>query len=127
MKKALLAVFGSIIILIFLLISFTLFGRNIRQTEVDNALAAAMQSAMEQLLLEEGKPATEEEWKAMFVEAVCVQIESSSELAVHILDADMEKGLLCAEAVLTFRHPIGTTGSVTTGARTIILEEYIAE
>lgn len=124
MKKALLAVFSGTILLLFILITLTLYGRSIRQTELNNALFTAMQSSMNQLLLEEGRPDTEDAWKAMFIESIATQIESTSDLTVHILEADMEKGLLCAQAVLTFRHPIGTTGSVSTDVLTIILDTY---
>lgn len=107
---------------------FTIHGRNVRQIEVDNALNTSMKSAMEVLLVEEGGPKTQKEWEYMFIQSLAVQIESDSELTVHIgADSDMEKGILTAEAILTFRHPIGTTGTVSTGIRTIILEEYIEE
>ena len=61
----------------------------------------------------------------MFIQSLVVQIKSDSELTVHIgSDSDMEKGILTAEAILRFRHPIGTEGTVSTGIQTIILEEY---
>lgn len=124
MKKALFAAFSTIIILLFLLIFFTLYGRFVRQTEVSNALELSMKNSMEQLLLGNGAPDSEEEWKNRFLTSVAVQIDSQSDLTVHIYEADMEKGILSAEAVLTFPNPIGTTSKVTTGKRTIILEEY---
>lgn len=124
MKKALFAAFSTIIILLFLLIFFTLYGRFVRQTEVSNALELSMKNSMEQLLLGNGAPDSEEEWKNRFLTSVAVQIDSQSDLTVHIYEADMEKGILSAEAVLTFPNPIGTTSIVTTGKRTIILEEY---
>lgn len=125
MKKALYGIFGVLMILIFILIFFTIDGRMIRQTELDNALTLSMKSAMDMLLLDEGKPETEEEWKTMFVESLIVQIESASDLTVNIIDCDMEKGILSVEAVLEYNHIVGTRGSVA-AHRTIILEEYVS-
>ncbi len=127
MKKTLLALFNLITILVFILILFTLYGKAIRQVEIDNALESSMKYAMELLLFEEGHPETTEEWEEKFIESLVVQIESNSDLTVHVYEMDLEKGLLSAECILTFRHPIGTTGTVTTGKRTILLEEYIYE
>lgn len=127
MKKAILAVFCVLIIIIFILSTFTLYGRAIRQTEINNAMTLSMESAMDMLLLDEGRPETEEEWEAMFLSSVAVQIESESELKVHIIESDMQKGILSAEGILIFKHPIGTIGSVSSGKMDIILEEYTAE
>ena len=118
------ATFTATLFLLFLLIFFTLYGKMVRQTEVNNALALSMQYAMEQLLLGEGKPVSTEDWKNDFVQSVAVQIESESELTVQIYEADLSAGILSAEAVLTFSNPIGNTTTVRTGKRTMILEEY---
>ena len=124
MKKALLATFSLITILIFLLIFFSLYGRTLRHTEVCNALTISMKQAIMQVQLEEGGPATVDEWTENFAQSVASQIQSNSDLTLHIYQADLEKGLLSAEAILTFPNPIGTLSSVTTGKQTIILEEY---
>lgn len=124
MKKTLFATFSMIIFLLFLLIFFTLYGRMVRQTELSNALELSMKNAMEQLLLGEGAPDSEETWKTHFVESIAIQIESQSDLTVHIYEANLETGLLSAEAILTFSNPIGTTTTIRSGKRTMILEEY---
>ena len=82
-----------------------------------------MEEAMTMLLYEEGRPQTENEWKASFLQALAIQINSASDLTVNILKADMEKGLLSVEATLTWKHPIGTDGSVSS-SMTVFLEEY---
>jgi len=127
MKKALLAMFSSIIILLFLLIFFTLYGYAVRYTEICNALEISMKQSISHLQFEEGVPVSEEEWINAFAESIAIQIESQSNLTVKIYEADMEKGLLSAEAILTFQNPIGTKTSVRTGKRTILLEKYIYE
>ncbi len=127
MKKALLAAFSSIIIVLFLLIFFTLYGRLIRYNEVTTALELSMKSAITQIQFEKNAPSSEEIWINDFSQSVATQIESKSDLTLHIYEADMQKGLLSAEAILTFQNPIGTESFVTTGKRTILLEEYETE
>lgn len=127
MKKIMIMMLSIIILLVMVMVIYTLDGRNIRQTELNNAVTSSMESAMSQLMLAEGQPQTNDEWVAMFIESLVVQIDSASDLTVNILEADKDKGVLSVEAILTFRHPIGTTGTVSSGIRTIILEEYTEE
>ena len=101
-----------------------LYGRAIRYTEICNALNLSMKQAISHIQLDEGGPSSETEWLNLFSDSVASQIQSNSRLTIHIYEADLEKGLLSAEAILTFRNPIGTTSAVTTGKQTIILEEY---
>ena len=127
MKKMIVAAISCIVIVAIIMIGFTVHGRNLRQTELNNAMRVSMKQAMEILLTEEA-PSNQEEWEQMFVQSLVVQIGSDSELTIHIgEDSDMEKGILTAEAILRFRHPIGTEGTVSTGIQTVILEEYTAE
>lgn len=125
MKKALLAMFSIVIILCFLLIFFTLYNHSVRYAEVHNALERAMKQAIAQLQLDEGYPASEEVWITEFADSVAMQIQSHSELSVQIYEADMEKGILSAEAILTYRNPIGSKAMVTTGKRTILLNQWV--
>ena len=78
---------------------------------------------MTSLLYEEGRPQTEEEWKAAFLQSLAIQINSASDLTVTFLEADMEKGILSVEATLNWMHPIGTPGSVSS-TMSVIMEEY---
>lgn len=126
MKNMLIAFYTAIIAFLIILIGFTIHGRSIRQVELDNALKSSMENAMAVLLYEEGTPQMEEEWKESFVQSLAVQINSHSDLKVVILEADMEKGILSVEATLTWYHPIGTKGSVSS-FRTAILEAYETE
>ena len=124
MKKALLSTFYMIILLIFIMIFLSLYGRATRYTEIQNALELSMQQAIAQLQIDEGRPTAEEVWINTFVNSVASQIQSNSDLELLIYSADMEKGLLSAEAVLTYPNLIGTTSSVSTGKRVILLETY---
>ena len=124
MKNMLIAFYSALIALLIIVIGFTIHGRSIRQIELDNALKSSMESAMTLLLDEETQPETAEEWKEFFVQSLAIQISSDSDLKVVVLKADMEKGLLSVEAFLTWKHPIGTEGMVSS-YRTAILEEYM--
>ena len=126
MKKLLNGIFSFAMILFVLLAIFTIHGREIRQTELNNAFHSSMENAMRMLLVEEGGPQSEEEWKEMFVHSIGVQIQSASDLEVNILVSDMEKGILSAEAILHFHHPNGAEAMVSVDG-TIYLEDYILE
>ena len=124
MKKALLCTFCAIIILLFILITLSLYSRSIRYTEIKNALEISMQQSINQLMADEGSPTSEDEWLNSFVSSISSQITSKSDLEILIYTADFEKGLLSAEAILTYKNLIGTTSSVSTGKRLILLETY---
>ena len=124
MKKALLCTFCTIIILLFILIVLSLYSRTIRYTEIRNALELSMQQSIAQLMADEGAPVSEDEWLNTFVSSISSQINSKSDLEILIYTADFEKGLLSAEAILTYKNFIGTTSSVSTGKRLILLETY---
>lgn len=123
MKNILIAFIASLCALLIILIGFTIHGRSIRQVELNNALKSSMENAMTALMYEEGRPETEEKWKASFLQSLAIQITSASDLTVTFLEADMDKGILSVEATLSWTHPIGTTGSVS-DTMTIIMEEY---
>ena len=123
MRNMLIAFIAALITLVIILIGFTIHGRSIRQVELDNALKSSMEDAMTSLLYEESRPDSEEAWIEDFLHSLEVQINSVSDLAVNILEADMEQGILSVEATLNWTHPVGTKGSVSR-VMTIIMEEY---
>lgn len=123
MRNMLIAFIAALISIVIVLTGFTIHGRSIRQIELDNALKSSMEEAMASLMYEEGRPESEEEWKATLVQSLAIQINSASDLQVEIIEADMERGLLSVEATLIWRHPIGTQGSVSS-LMTVIMEEY---
>ena len=88
-----------------------------------NALKSSMENVMSSLMYEEGVVQNEMEWKAAFLQSLAIQINSASNLTVRFLEVDMKKGTLSVEAILTWTHPIGTVGTVSS-TMTIIMEEY---
>ena len=123
MKNVVIGICSFVLTGILVLTLYTLHGRSIRQEELDDALACGLKTAMEQV--KQGgdiAPESDEELKALFLQCFLQQIDSNSQVTVHILEADHEKGLLSVEGVLTYRHPIGTEGRVTASG-TVILEQ----
>mgnify|MGYP007099693201 CR=1 FL=1 len=123
MKKMILTVCGLMTLLLLIMICYTFYGRSVRKAELEAALSSGMQKAVNMLDAGEYAPRDNEEFIALFLEAFAVEFQSSSDVTVHVLDADVRKGLLSAEAILVFRHPIGTEGRVA-ARRTIIREAY---
>ncbi len=116
------ALFGLLLLTI-----YTIHGRSIRQAELDQAL----EDAMEQAVASTGEthldgPQNDKELTALFLEKFASQIDSNSQVTVHILDADWQKGLLSAEAVVSFYHPTGKEGKVAS-RRTVIREARVQE
>lgn len=124
MKKAIFSILTVLLILIFSLVCITIHGRQVRQNELNVALENSMDKAVNVLLENDGKPASEEEWIEMFCLDLSMQIASASDLTINILDADFEKGLLRVEATLSYRNPIGTTSTVSS-ERMALVEQYV--
>lgn len=123
MRNMLIAFIAALCALVIILTGFTIHGRSSRRIELDNALKSSMEDAMTSLMYEEGTPENGDEWKAAFLQSLAIQINSASDLTVTFLEADMNRGILSVEATLTWIHPIGTPGSVSS-VMTAILEEY---
>lgn len=124
MKNIIIGICSIALIGILLLTVYTIHGRNIRQAELNHALA----DAMEQTVAKTGTahvdgPKSNEELTSLFLEKFMAQVESDSKVEIHILDVDWEKGLLSAEAVLTYLHPTGKEGSVSS-RQTMIRESH---
>lgn len=124
MKNMVIGISAAVFLGLLVLIAYTLHGRSVRQSELDLALSVAMKESLKGLEeLEAGQARSTEEFVEEFLQRFSVQIASKSKVTVHILDVDVEKGLLSVEAISSFRHPIGSLGSVSR-RRTAILEQY---
>ena len=123
MRNMFIAFIAALITVVIILTGFTIHGRSMRQIELDNALKSSMEEAMTALMYEENRPQTEDVWKASVYKALESQINSTSDLTVKFIEADLEHGLLSVEATLEWVHPIGSKGRVTR-IMTVIMEEY---
>lgn len=111
------AVFAATVFLV-----ITLNGRRQRVEENAETLSSAIETTV-QNLLQEGTYSVEndEEFIADFIQALCVQMNSDTEIEVSILRADAQKGLLSVEAKAIYQHPNGRKG-VEACYRTILFD-----
>ncbi len=121
MKNIIIGISSCVLVGLLILTVYTLHGRSIRQQELDCALASAMENVMERV--REDTITSDEDMVALLLQEFMMQVDSNSQVTVHILEADYEKGLLSAEAIFTYPHPIGTTGKVSS-RKTVIIESY---
>lgn len=111
------AVFAATIFMV-----ITLNGRRQRSEETVETLSAAIETTV-QNLLKEGTYSIEddEEFIADFIQALCVQMNSDTDIEINILKADAKKGLLSVEVKATYQHPNGKEGVITC-YRTILFD-----
>lgn len=105
-----------------IIILLTSYGRSARITEVENGLTEAMESSLKNVMEQKAyKINNSDEFIADFLETLLMQLQSESDVTVHILKQDMKKGLLSVEVIETYAHPNGETGTVSV-CRTVILD-----
>lgn len=132
MKNMVFGLITSGTVILFAVLFLTLLHKNIRREELEQSLAEAMEVTMQtwgnEQNAEERKLCDEEALSDYLVQALSVQLESDSAVAVKVLAADADKGLLSAEVTEEFTYPGGQTGSVR-AQRTMIAdrEEAVTE
>lgn len=101
------AVFAATVFMV-----ITLNGRRQRVEENAETLSSAIETTV-QNLLQEGAYSVEndEEFIADFIQALCVQMNSDTDIDVSILRADAKKGLLSVEVKAIYQHPNGREGA----------------
>lgn len=122
MKQMAFGIVSVILVVLFLTVIITVHGRTLRKSEAEQGLEEAMRTTVRHLLSEQSYSiANRDEFVADFLETFLVQVNSDSDIVVHILKADEKKGLLSIEVVETYRHPNGGEGRVS-AYRTILLD-----
>ncbi len=122
MKQTVFGVVCMLILTFLIILIMTIYGRNLRQSETDHALAEAVDSTMSNLMETQMYTiASKDELIADFLQALLVQINSTSDIEVAVLEADEKKGILSVEVTETYAHPNGSTGSVSE-VRTVIFD-----
>ena len=123
MKQMVFGMIALTMVVLFLTIIITVHGRTLRSSEVSQSLSEAMQTTMNHLLSQNAYSiADKDEFVADFLETFLLQVNSDSDITVHILKADYEKGLLSIEVVENYTHPNGEKGQVS-ACRTILLDK----
>lgn len=123
MKQTVYGLTSGTILIFFLVILMSLYSRNARQTEVRNALSDAVNMALSDVKKEDiGEDMDVNTFIGHFLRALCVQMNSTSDVKVNILEADPKLGILSVEVVEVYSHSNGNKGTVST-VRTVIFDE----
>ncbi len=112
MKQIAFGVVAGIVLILFVCVIVAINGRTLRQNEVEQSLETAMEHVMKQLEREEGAYDNQEDFLLEFLEALLIQIDSTSDIEVRVLGADEKKGLISVEVIETYQHPNGRRGTV---------------
>ena len=125
MKNIVIGSMLTVLLLVMLMLWYSMFGRGARITELENSMNLAMEETI-RLLQEETKfrPRTNDELIAAFYEAFLPQVNAKGNLIIHVLDVDVQKGLLQVEVVEQYRHLNGNVGEVSV-QKLILLEQYM--
>lgn len=121
MRNFIIGLILALITIVSISIIYTNDGRNIREQEVTNSLDTAVEGTVSTLMKKTYSIDNSDQFVADMLEALVMQIDSECTLKVNVLDVDYDKGLLSVEAVETFKHPNGKTGTVSC-TKTVILE-----
>lgn len=115
-------------VLVFILMSaLTIQGRTLRHTEAQQALAESVDGALRSLM--EGEDSSIENadlFAADLLQALLAQTNSTSDLTVSVLEADVVHGILSVEITERYRHPNGNEGTVC-AFRTVIFDREVRE
>ena len=113
MKNIILATVSTMIGVLTMMIVMTVYGRINRSMELQSNLSSVLEGTMENVILNEkyGIENTNEVI-ADLTEALVVSLDSQSDVNIHILECDNEKGILSVNIELEYIHPNGEKGMV---------------
>lgn len=114
MKNAVYGVGLSIVTFILLLIITTVSGRMMRETEIRETLASAVDNAVENAIESNVYTiSSRSQFVSDVMENLAYQYHSTSEkVKIEVNKADHNKGILFIKATAYYKNPIGNTGSV---------------
>lgn len=124
MKAGILGFILTLSLTIILGIIFTVSGRDLRRSELDESLTNAIEQTMEVVYL--GKTYSinnKDELVADFTGNLLSQFGSNANVDVNILNIDFVNGCLDVQATETFKHFTGKEGKITI-RKTVIFEQY---
>jgi hypothetical protein len=104
-----------------MIVLMTVDDRDIRQQQLSQSVAEAVDSSLTVLMKEGAGGIDEAEWIQDFYEDLLLRMPDDATIRVYILASDIQKGLLSVEVVEDYVHPNGQTGSVRC-VKTAILE-----
>lgn len=101
----------------------TVSGRCVRKNELQRVLDRAVEQTVEAFSERKDRVGNGKMFVEDFIKQLAQGIESDSQITIHVMGADMEKGLLSVRAEERFFHPGGIQTTVSAD-RTVILEQY---
>lgn len=119
-KGSIMAAITFMVIVAVMIIS----GRSVRENELENTLDHATKQAVE--YLRKNPRINRQQFQQRFKESFEMGIASDSEIAVSIVKADTEKGILSVHAEANFQNCLGKKEKIEAD-KTVILEKYQLE
>ena len=93
MKGAVLAMLALLLVMLTGISVYTVYGREIRKSELEESMTNAMEETMRMVYEEKTYPInSEKEMIADFIMHLCYQMDSDGDLELEILHVDFEKG-----------------------------------
>lgn len=124
MKQVIFGMVSILMITLFFLIMMTIYGRNMRQEETVRGLTEAMDVAITELMENQENIENDEMFSTLLLQKLLVQMNSTSDVQVKILDADAKLGILSVEVIEKYKHPNGQEGTVSQ-VRTILFDKKV--
>lgn len=123
MRNIVIGICSFTFLLYLILIGFTVWGRQRRESELESSLNFAMEQAMDNLqYIDRYRPNTNEEFVAVFEQQLVSLLMTDAEYVIDILDVDVEKGLLSVRVTEFYKHLNGRQGKVQV-QKSIILDQ----
>lgn len=96
--------------------------RGMAKTELEDALSNAVEQSLENAMSGEAYDVDDtDEFVADIMESILLQIDSDADITIHVLNADLEKGILSVEATEEFEYIGGKKGTVS-AKKTAVLD-----
>lgn len=108
--------FATVVLSVLLCLSMSM--KEMKRQQLETGISQAMRTALTQSM-EAGS--NRQECIRTFLEELDLELENKGNLAVEILQADIEKGILSARVRLTFTYPNGKTKELAS-IRTLIYD-----
>lgn len=123
MKNIILAVVSTIIGVLTMMLVMTVYGRINRSMELQSNLSSVVEETVENMALNpKYNIQNTNEFLADLTESLSVLLDSQSDINIHILQCDKEKGILSINIELGYTHPNGREGLVSC-EKTVIVNQ----
>ncbi len=124
MKNIIIGIASLVLLILITLINAETYGRSARETELENALNASIEYAVQELRNSRKiTPTSNEEFISFFMENMTKMLNSRSNVEIEVIDVDYKKGYLTIRATEQYNHLNGNEGKVTV-TKTALIDEY---